>query len=242
MKRLGALMVGLAMVAGGTNLAGASATEPAFKDLSKRHWARAQIERAVNRGYVAGYPDGTFNTKAAVTRAEFIKMMVNALRLPHSQGGFPWYQGYVSAAFEFGILDDTDSTDYNKPIKRIEIIRMISRALAFEAPYREYLENFQALKKGDMPFEDRLQFQNRDVPYIALAYGSGIVNGFPDLTMQINRTATRAETVVMLEKWLEVRQVDPQSKERLHQIKATIENAITIVEEDKMSPIQEDLE
>lgn len=218
MRKMGALFVGLSVAACGVSgLVGATAAtaEPLFKDISKRHWARSQIERAISQGYVEGYPDGTFNAKAPVTRAEFTKMLVDALRLPHSQGGLPWYQGYISAALEFGLLDETDSTDYGKPIKRIEMIRMLSRALALEAPYREYLESFGSFKKDDMPFADRLQFQNRDVPGIALAYGSGVVNGYPDQTMQIHRTATRSETVVMIESFLEVRTLDPLTRGRL---------------------------
>ncbi|OXS53195.1 hypothetical protein B1A99_30840 [Cohnella sp. CIP 111063] len=223
MRKIGALLVALGLAACGVSEAvgaAVAAAETSFKDIPKRHWARSQIERAVSLGYVNGYPDGTFNAAASVTRAEFVKMMADALRLPHSQGGTPWYQGYVSAAFEFGILEETDSTDYNRPIKRVEIMRIIARALATEPSYGEYLESFQVLKKGDMPFEDRQEFQNRDVPFIALVYGSGIVNGFPDRTMQINRTATRAETVVMMESFLEVRAADPLLRDRLRQFKS----------------------
>ncbi|MFC4596959.1 S-layer homology domain-containing protein [Cohnella hongkongensis] len=242
MRKAAVLTAVLALAAGiigGTSEA--AVQETLFKDVSKRHWARARIEQAVSRGYVTGYPDGSFHAQAVVTRAEFIKMVVSALRLPHSQGGLPWYQGYVSAALEFGILNDTDSTDYGNPIKRVEMVRILSRALALEAPYRDYLESFQALAKDDMTFEDRAQLQNRDVPYIALAYGAGIVNGFPDRTIQVYRTATRAETIVMMETWLEARKVDPLSKERLRQFMAVIENDSTRIEE-ITSSIQEEIE
>ncbi|MFB9277958.1 S-layer homology domain-containing protein [Cohnella cellulosilytica] len=237
MRIIGVLLVGLLMVAGGMpGKAGAAASETPFKDISKRHWARGQIENAASRGYVEGYPDGTFNAKASVTRAEFVKMTVEALRLPHSQGGFPWYQGYISAALEFGVLDETDSADYEKPIKRIEMMRIIARALAAETVYGEYLASFQSLKKGDMPFEDRQQFQNRDVPYIALAYGSGIVNGFPDRTMRIHSTATRAEAIVLMESFLEVRKLDPLSRERL----LTFSSTGNTFEATKIEPMQEE--
>ncbi|WP_372632112.1 S-layer homology domain-containing protein [Cohnella sp.] len=237
MRKRSATLVGLSLVAWAVSGAvGAAAPGTSFKDIPKRHWAKSQIERAVSQGYVNGYPDGTFNAAASVTRAEFVKMMADALRLPHSQGGLPWYQGYVFAAFEFGILDETDSTDYNRPIKRVEIMRIIARALATEASYGEYLESFQVLKKGDMPFEDRQEFQNRDVPFIALAYGAGIVNGFPDRTLQINRTSTRAETVVMMESFLEVRAADPLSRDRLRQFKSDELNKWT-----KIDPILEEV-
>ncbi|XID95705.1 S-layer homology domain-containing protein [Paenibacillaceae bacterium WGS1546] len=206
------------MFCAGIGLTAASASSAPFKDVNAGHWARTQIEQAAAKGYVSGYPDGTFAAAKTVTRAELIKMIVDALRLPHSQGGSPWYQGYVSAAFEFGILDETDSTDYEKPIRRIEIMRIVSRTLSAESRYREYLDSFQSLKKHNLPFADRETAQNRDVPYIALAYGAGIVNGFPDRTMQLSRTATRAEAVVIVEKWLEQRGSDPLLSERLREM------------------------
>jgi hypothetical protein len=186
-----------------------------FDDVSEEHWASGQIGQALKKGYVSGYSDGTFDSEKAVTRAEFIKMVVDALKLPRSQGGSPWYQGYVAAAFEFGLLEQTDSTDYIKPIRRLEIIRIVSRLLAVEEPYQAYFAAFSHLDKGDLPFTDHIHFQNKDLPYIALAYGTGIIGGYPDGTMGLNKGASRAETVVLLEEWLAVRVADPVSSYRL---------------------------
>jgi len=222
MKNICGLIMGLAVALGISGNDEADANAPIFKDVSNRHWAKSRIEQAVSKGYVSGYPDGTFHTKQAVTRAEFMKMVVDALKLPHSQGGSPWYQGYISAAFEFGLLAETDSEAYEKPIKRVEMLRILSRALALEEPYREYMDLFRALEKPDLPFVDNELFQKRDLPNIALAYGSGIAGGFPDGTMGVNRTVTRAEAVVMMEKWLEVRVIDPFLRPRLQELKEIV--------------------
>jgi hypothetical protein len=222
MKKMGALFVGLACVVWDNGTTGAAAAAPKFKDVSHRHWARVQIGQAVMKGYVSGFPDGSFDTKKAVTRAEFVKMVVDALRLPHSKGGSPWYQEYVAAAYEFGLLNERDSKAFEKPIKRIEMMRILARALAFEEQYEDYFVAFRALQKSDFPFEDRETFQRRDLPTIALAYGAEIVSGFPDGTMGVNRTASRAETVVMLERWLEVRNADPLIKEKLSMLMQSI--------------------
>lgn len=40
-----------------------------FKD-TKEHWARKEIEKAVNNNILNGYPDGTFKPEQTVTRAE----------------------------------------------------------------------------------------------------------------------------------------------------------------------------
>lgn len=189
-----------------------------LNDVTSKHWAFSSINKAIENGYVTGYPDGKFDPKKMVTRAEFIKMIVDALKLPHSQGGSPWYQGYVSTAFEIGLLDEMDSTAYEKPIKRIEIMRITSRALSFGRSYKKYFDAYANLKKTDIPFRDTTLIQNKDVPYIALAYGAEIINGFPDGEIGVNKTSSRAETVVMIEKFLAIRFVSPSKESRLQEI------------------------
>lgn len=49
-----------------------------FKDIWG-HWAQADIEKAVEAGYLAGFPDGTFQPEAPVTRAQ-MAVLLNKLR------------------------------------------------------------------------------------------------------------------------------------------------------------------
>jgi N-acetylmuramoyl-L-alanine amidase len=39
------------------------------------HWAQQYIEKAVNTGYMTGYPDGTFKPDNPITRAEFARVL-----------------------------------------------------------------------------------------------------------------------------------------------------------------------
>ena len=74
LKRLlcGALIAALLLPA-----AAADSTDGSFSDI-QGHWAQEQIEAAVRSGWVNGYPDGTFRPDATVTRAEFVKMLLDA--------------------------------------------------------------------------------------------------------------------------------------------------------------------
>ena len=54
----------------------AKVSSPAVKDIAG-HWAESSITSMINKGYVNGYPDGTFKPNATITRAEFMKMIVN---------------------------------------------------------------------------------------------------------------------------------------------------------------------
>lgn len=202
---------------------GAGAAETGgFKDTGN-HWAKTRIDGAVARGYVSGYPDGTFRPDHTVTRAEFIRMLVDALHLPHSQGGDPWFQPYVAAALESGLLLESDFTDYANEISRLEIMRMVSRGLAFESQYSAYLEAFRGLYNGDLPFVDYREIADADLPHIALAFGAGIVNGYPDASIGLRKTATRAEVVVMIENLLKARVENPESKQYLQELKEVAE-------------------
>ncbi|MCI8631743.1 MAG: S-layer homology domain-containing protein, partial [Firmicutes bacterium] len=49
-----------------------------FSDINN-HWAKDYILDAANKNIISGYPDGTFLPDKPVTRAEFTKMVNNAL-------------------------------------------------------------------------------------------------------------------------------------------------------------------
>lgn len=63
-----------------------------FSDVPKSYWAFEYIAEMVDRGVLAGYPDGKFYPNNNVTRAEFAKIMASAAGL--SIGG------YVATGYE----------------------------------------------------------------------------------------------------------------------------------------------
>jgi len=205
---------------------GVTANETGFTDLNKRHWAYEEITGAVSKGYVSGYPDQTFGANLTITRAEFIKMIVEALKLPHSSGGSPWYRSYIAAATDFGLIQSGDSTAYNGSIKRIEMIRLIGRVLAIEGSYHSLIPDLSLLRKFDLPFVDTDQFQNKDAALIALIYGTGILNGYTDGRLEVNDKLTRAEAVVVLEKTLKVRKVSPDKFDKLQVLLESIRGSV----------------
>ena len=55
-----------------------SLTEP-YQDI-KGHWAESLIRQAIAEGWAKGYPDGTFQPDAAMTRAEAVALITAALK------------------------------------------------------------------------------------------------------------------------------------------------------------------
>jgi len=50
-----------------------------FPDVPSTHWAYEAIQTGVERGYIKGFPDGTFRPNDPVTAAQFIKMAFMSL-------------------------------------------------------------------------------------------------------------------------------------------------------------------
>jgi hypothetical protein len=212
-------------------LAGAAESGTPFSDVPAGYWATSAIQSAVSKGYVSGYPDGTFKPDREVSRAEFVKMLADALDLPRSRGGSPWYQPYAAALLDEGVLVESDFSDYQAPISRLEIMRLVSRGLARDERYREYLEAFSGLYNGDLPYVDYRELEEADVPYAALAIGSGILGGYPDVTMGLSKRATRAEAVVMIERLRGLKSKAPEAFQALRELKEVAEtgtNATTV--------------
>ncbi|HEY8347424.1 MAG TPA: S-layer homology domain-containing protein [Symbiobacteriaceae bacterium] len=185
--------------------AGASATAaPAsFSDLAG-HWAQGEVARAVERGLVSGYPDGTFRPDAPVTRAEFVKLAVASRGLDPlpGGGGFAdledhWVnkQGYITAAVQSGLIVPSDygtppRFEPDRPITRLEVAVIASRALNRQGA------NW-SLRGAPLPYTDAA-----DMPYwasgsVAAATSAGVLMGYPDGSFGGNRTLTRAEAVTV---------------------------------------------
>ncbi|MDF2715947.1 MAG: S-layer y protein [Paenibacillus sp.] len=165
----------------------ASAEPNPFTD-SAAHWAKESIEKAVGKGYVDGYEDRTFRPDLSVTRAEFVKMVVTALKLSVSgrAGEGDWYLPYVNVAVGAGIhrWSDFSSGDWNTPITRQEMSRMIVRATDKE------------LQKPDAA--------KSDSELMYLAAKAGLIQGLSGGQLGESEATTRAQSVTVIERILTV--------------------------------------
>jgi hypothetical protein len=157
-----------------------------FSDISE-HWAKESIEKAVQKGYVDGYEDGTFKPDQSVSRAEFIKMVATALNLPvrGNTSGSDWYKPYVTVAEADGIHMPKDFADaeWNKPITRQEMARIAVRA------------GLEGYKKSETSDED-FMFQ---------ATKTGLIQGMNGGDLAKEEATTRAQSVTIIERILTVK-------------------------------------
>lgn len=111
---------------------------PEFSDIAG-HWAEPEIGKAVEKGIVKGYPDGTFKPDKSVTRAEFAVMLMHAIEPTEDvapltfkdKNQIPsWAADEVAQAVELGIIKGYDDGTFrpNKTINHAEMLAMVVRA------------------------------------------------------------------------------------------------------------------
>lgn len=162
----------------------AAAASGVFADLAG-HWAASAVSAAVYKEYVDGYPDGTFKPEQSVTRAEFVKMAVTALKLPLGPAGGVWYDTYVRGAVSAGIYKyDFASGTWDDPITREEMAMLSARAAV-----KEVNEAASYDKKK----------------YMYAATKAGLIQGMDDRgTLGMDQPTTRAQSVTVIERVLTV--------------------------------------
>lgn len=168
---------------------------PTFLDISL-HWARQQIESLVTLDLINGYPDGFFRPDQPISRAEFTKILVLALRLQlisPSQPSFTdapsdlWAYNYVETAVAAGIVNGVGDGQFapNREINRSEIAVMIGRAMN--------------LPPGTASqFSDASEIPAWAVEMVGAVSAKGIIQGYPDGSFRPLNLATRAEAAVMV--------------------------------------------
>lgn len=170
-----------------------------FNDLSHAEWAREAILYLHGLGVVNGRADGGFAPNDTVTRAEFIKMVVNALKISTGQSGSSfadvgtdaWYAPYAAAAERSGLITGDANGCFcpNDEITRQDMVTILFRALGEEADESPALN-----------FTDADSVSGYARAAVAYFTGRGIVNGMGDGSFGARSSATRAQTAAILYK------------------------------------------
>ena len=176
---------------------------PALTDIGN-HWAYHEIKRLVGMEVVNGYPDNTYRPDNNVTRAEFAKVVVEAMGwAPESGGpgfadntGIPaWARGYIATAVDRGVIKGYEDNTFRAAnlISRAEIAAMVVRAMGKES---------DAAKAGALSFGDAGSVPAWARGYVSVAAAQGIVKGKPGSLFAPADKATRAESAAMLVRML----------------------------------------
>mgnify|MGYP000014396729 CR=1 FL=1 len=176
-----------------------------FDDIDGFEWAEKAIEKMFQKGLIKGIGDGKFAPKDPVTKLEIIIMALRVIRweddakkikeLPKQYKGEridDWAIGYVSLAYQKGILDEVDMM-YFKPLDyalRHEVAKYVIRALGYE---KEAQRNMN--KK--LPFVDASLVPQGSVGYIYLMNEFGLMVGDNQNRINPLGTMNRAEMATL---------------------------------------------
>lgn len=166
-----------------------------FNDIDG-HWAKTYITRAVNQGFITGYPDGSFKPDRQVSRAEFISMVNRALGNKGTSKIYfsdvrstDWYYSdvakAVSAAFVSGFNDNTFRPDQS--VTRQEAAVIISNFI----PTYGYSARLQS-------FGDYKQISDWANTALSKVCGKGYISGYSDGRMHPLDALTRAQAAKII--------------------------------------------
>ncbi len=176
-----------------------------FPDVPSTYWAYSVITDMCQKGVVAGYPDGLFRPESCITRAEFAKIIVEALNLTESNPAAPtfsdvtsadWYYGYVETAAIAGLVKGFETGEFrpNECITREQISAILVRVIGKESA---------AIANAGTAtiFIDDGEISAWARGSVVVVVQDGLV-GYPDHTFKPGSNATRAEACAMIHRFV----------------------------------------
>ncbi|MGN0180104.1 MAG: S-layer homology domain-containing protein [Monoglobaceae bacterium] len=165
-----------------------------FSDLPADHWAYEYIAMLGERSIVSG-DQGMFRPDEIVTRAEFLKMLINVLELDGNDSAVSfedvsmddWFYPFVSVGVEIGLINGVSETQFSpmEAVSRQDMAVMLERAMDIRGV---------PLNKVSYPAEflDRDSIADYAAEAVATLHKAGILRGYQSCFHPTD-SATRAE-------------------------------------------------
>ena len=119
------------------------ASELFFLDMDE-HWAKENVIKLTEKGFVSGYSDNTFKPENKITTMEFLKVLIEAGEYKLIRKGDSIYPDfYYETALDRGLI--SKEIDVNKNMTRYEMLEIISKFINLEN-VREAKNKFKDLK------------------------------------------------------------------------------------------------
>lgn len=207
------------------------AASSSFKDVPTKHWAYSSIMKASQQGFVEGY-NGKFNPNDNVTRAEFAQILSRVFDgKERVKNSFPdvsstfWGADAINEGIALGFIKPADFTNNkfnpNQAMTRGEIAKWFVDGLVAKNP--EYAKVFKEFESDLtlLPVAEYLKggIAKKDIPYVAVALGTGLMTGYTDYSFKPSGKTTRAEVVTMLFRYLDIIEKDPSSFSDLNEFR-----------------------
>lgn len=177
-----------------------SGCEHPFTDVDG-HWAEEEICTLYSQGVIQGYSDKVFAPNTRITRAEFLKMVleykgysVYSVQSAAFTDTIPgdWYYQYVTFAHSKGFISGYSDGSFhpNEEITRAEAVELVMNEAGISTyDTSDLYHTFTDVHETD--------WFNTSV---AAATSLGIISGYGDGTFRPTNDLTRAEAAVVVER------------------------------------------
>jgi len=167
-----------------------------FYDVQPSDWFYDEVTKLAEKGLISGYPDKTFKPMGNIKVAEFIKILLKSMGYDlYVVKGDYWARNFINKATELGIIKENEFDNYDRPITRGEMAKMILRAGVEDKITKDH-------EKYSSKISDYSTLSPEERETATKIYSSGIITGFPDGSFGYHRNATRAEACAILIRFL----------------------------------------
>lgn len=181
-----------------------------YADLGMNAWYRTFVEFMLEKGYMSGMSDTSFQPNGTITRAQLVTILHNMEGSPEvtvSHVPFKdvkaesWYGTPVIWAASKGIVSGVGNDMFapNKAITREQLATILWN----------YNGAVISEKSNIDGYKDSGQISSYAVNAVNWAVGSGIISGFSDAILTPSGTATRAQTTAMIYNYIKEYAVIP---------------------------------
>lgn len=169
-----------------------------FQDI-QGYWAQAYIEALAAKGFISGYPDGTFRPDAPVTRAEFAAILNKAFAPAPIQSSTNftdvksnfWAYQAIQKAYQGGFLSGYPGGQFRPDlhIPKVQVLVSLVSGLKLRSNDISVLSTYN----------DANQIPNYARTAVAGATTKGLVVNYPTISqLTPNRDATRSEVAAFV--------------------------------------------
>jgi len=172
------------------------ATPIVFADNSdlEGHWSRDEINKMLEKGYLSGYPDGTFQPDAEMSRAQFVSVINKVFEYVEEcdisfddVNANDWFYKDVRIAYKNGYIKGMSKNKFapNQTIKRQDVAVILARVLGLVEDV-SYCDNFT----------DGSQISDYAKGAVGAIAKAGIMIGNDNKTFEPTGNIKRSEIVV----------------------------------------------
>ena len=173
-----------------------------FSDLKSSPWAEDAVAALAARGAINGKQVGVFEPEGAVTRGEFVKMLVQLLDLgdPSAQAEFTdvadqsaWYYHPVASAYKLGLVNGREDGTFGleERISREDMAVLMHRTA-------RYISGTTGQPKNNIGYKDMELVSPYARDAVAFAEQAGLMNGISVGRFDAQGHATRAMAATVI--------------------------------------------